>query len=79
MHNLENDGFAVLTYDVVNNESSPVLLFSGSYRKCVEFIKTAKTITFRTGLVFCNSKEAKDYLASVGFFKKLDSMEGGES
>lgn len=78
MHNLENDGFAVLTYDFVNNETSPVLLFSGSYRKCVDFIKTAKSITFCTGIVFCTSKEARDYLASVEFFKKIDSVKGGE-
>lgn len=74
MHNLENDGFAVLTYDVINSESLPVLLFSGSYRKCVEFIKTAKSITFRTGLVFCTSREAKEYLDTWNFFKN-----GGES
>ena len=62
MHNLEFDGFAVLTCE----GACPVLLFSGSYRKCVEFIKTAKLITFRTGLIFCNSEEAKEYLVKGG-------------
>lgn len=72
MHNLDNDGFAVLTYDVINSESLPVLLFSGSYRKCIDFIKTAKSIVFRAGLVFCSAAEAKEYL------KTWDSAKGGE-
>lgn len=71
MHNLDNDGFAVLTYRVVDNKTLPVLLFSGSYRKCVDFLKTAKTIVFHDGLIFCSSAEAKETLDS-------DSVEGGE-
>ena len=62
MHNLEFDGFAVLTYE----GTCPVLLFSGSYRKCIEFIKTAKAIVFHAGLIFCNSEEAKEYLVKGG-------------
>lgn len=72
MHNLENDGFAVLTYDIINNDNVPVLLFSGSYRKCIEFLKTAKTIVFRAGVVFCSGKEARECIST------WDSAKGGE-
>lgn len=66
MHNLDNDGFAILAYEPIGDGTFPVLLFSGSYRKCLGFIKTAKAIVFHADLIFCNSAKAKEYLLKGG-------------
>lgn len=50
------DGFAVMNVDTAD------LLFSGSFKKCVEFISNNKTIAFSEGLAIVSAECARNVM-----------------
>lgn len=57
MHELAfGDGFAVM------NISELKLLFSGSFKKCIEFVSNNKTAAFSEGLAVMSSKCARNII-----------------
>lgn len=61
MHNLKNDGFAILDGDSLH------VVFSGSYKKCIEFIAMNKSLVFNFGLVFMSSSTVQQILDAQSF------------
>lgn len=50
------DGFAVINVDTTD------LLFSGSFKKCIEFIAANKTIAFCEGLAVVSAECARNII-----------------